>query len=133
MKERGTVKNVGKDSIAIEIVPPEECSKCSSCGAAKSRIINVDPSGFDEDVRKGDHVTVDVGAVTMMKVYALLYMIPLTVFVVSLLGTYAVIKHPLWSFISAVLATGFVYACVGRYVKKSPEFYPKICKTKHRS
>jgi len=128
MKERGTVKSVCKDSIAIEIVPPEECSKCSSCGAAKSRIINVDPSGFDEDVRRGDQVTVDVGAVTMMKVYALLYMIPLTVFVVSLLGTFAVIKHPLWSFISALLTTCCAYVLIGRYIKKRPEFHPTVCK-----
>jgi len=130
MREEGIVKSIKNGNVIVETVPPEGCKGCASCGAASPRAISLNLSEF-KDIKEGDCVTIDVQETAMMKVYILLYAIPLAVFVLSILLTYVLFREPLWSFISALLATCFVYVYVGRYVKGRSEFSPKICKIKH--
>ncbi|MBU0570442.1 MAG: SoxR reducing system RseC family protein [Candidatus Omnitrophica bacterium] len=126
MQENGVVKGI-KDGVAtVEIIPWDECKTCGSCGAAQPRSIKVSADDFG-DIRCGDPVTVNVAPPAMLKVYLLLYAVPLVVFVGLILTGYAVSGHPLWSFVGAILATICVYVLIGRYMRNKPEFLPQIC------
>ncbi len=126
MKEDGVVKEIKYGRVTVEIIPSDECKGCGSCGAAQPRSVKVGADGLG-DIRKGDCVTVNVETPTMLKVYLLLYAVPLVVFVGLILIGYAVSGHPLWSFTGAVLATVCAYVLIGRYMKNKPEFSPQIC------
>ena len=132
MREEGIVKSIEKGNIVIETIPSGECKGCGSCGAARPRTISLDPSAF-KDIKEGDRVTIDVDASAMMKLYILLYAVPLIVFVVSILTAYAILGEPLMSFATSLLITISVYTCVGRYLKSRPEFSPTICRIKRAS
>ena len=129
MKENGLVKEIKDGVITVEIIPHEECKGCGSCGAAQPRSVKVGASDLG-DIREGDPVTVNVEDPDMLKVYLLLYAVPLAVFVSLILVGYAVFGHPLWSFGVAILATVCVYALIGRYMKNKPEFLPTLCSRK---
>ena len=126
MKENGVVKKINDGVVTVEIIPPEECKGCGSCGAAQPRFVNVNADGLG-DIQEGTPVTVNVDAPAMLKVYLLLYGVPLVVFVSLILVVYAILGNPLWSFAIAVLTTVSVYGLIGRYMKNKPEFLPKIC------
>jgi positive regulator of sigma E activity len=126
MKENGVVKGIKNGVVTVEIIPPEECKGCGSCGAAQPRFVNVSADDL-EDIQEGAPVTVNVAAPAMLKVYLLLYGIPLVVFVALILAGYAILGNPLWSFAIAIFATVCVYVLIGRYMKNKPEFLPTIC------
>jgi len=124
MKEEAVIVKVEGDKAVIETVPKDECRKCSCCGLA--RPININAADI-QGLKEGDHVTIDVSSSEMMKIYLLLYVFPLIVFVSGILILYAFFRNPLISFSGALLATILAYVGVGRYVKTRTVFSPRIC------
>ncbi len=126
MKEEGIIVKIEEKRAVIKTVPTEECRTCSRCGLARSRRINITAADIQE-FKEGDHVTIDVSSLEMMKVYLILYVFPLTVFVSGILILYAFFRNPLISFAGALLATIGAYAGVGWYVRTRTVFSPRIC------
>ena len=126
MREEGVVICIGEETSVIETLPAKECKGCASCGASRPRRIKVDSRSL-EGVKAGDHVTIDVPAFSMMKLYMLLYGLPLVVFAGVVLFLYYFSKNPLISFLVAAAATGLVYLITGKYLRNRTEFMPTVC------
>jgi len=125
MKERGVVREIkGKEAI-IEVMPGEECTKCCSCGSSRPRRITVAPEEINGAVT-GDEVEVEIMTGSMMKVYFLVYGLPLMVFVVSILAAHKLSGSPAVSFLSAIVATTGAYLLVGKAFKARPGLTPLI-------
>ena len=129
MKENGKVIKIENGMATVEITPEKECVKCRSCGMGRPRRMVVD-AGMLRGAQEGDHVVVDVAALTMMKVYFLLYGAPLVVFTSLILIVYLISRDPLISFSAACLGTILSYIAVGKYIKNRPDLSPKICPRK---
>ncbi len=129
MKEQGTVIEIKGNEAIVEIAPHDKCTKCCSCGAGKPRRFTVSGENA-KGLAVGDRVEVDVATSSMMRVYLLLYGLPLVVFVAAVLLLYAIIGSPLISFTGALTATVAVYFALGFYARKSRGLSPKVTVTK---
>ena len=126
MKEKGTVRRLEAGAAVIEIVPPDACTKCCSCSAAKPKRVRIDGSNMPE-VAVGDTVTVEIDTSSMMKVYLMIYALPLLVFVCALLGAYAVTDSPVLSFTAGLAGTAITYFIISRYIQAHPMALPQSC------
>ncbi len=125
MKEEGTVVRVDGNSASIEIRPHEECAKCCSCGAHKPRQITV--SGEKEKKLKvGDRVMVEIDPSIMMKLYLILYAMPLGVFAIAVLLLYYLSGSPLLGFTGAIVCTAGTYFAAGWLIRNNPVFTPRV-------
>jgi positive regulator of sigma E activity len=126
MKEEGKIIKIEGSEAVIEVSPQEACSKCCSCGAARARRVTVS-ADKTAGLSVGDIVEVEVDTSSMMKVYILMYGIPLVAFLFSIFSLYLVSSSPPVSFVGAILATGIIYLFIGRYMRSRPGFSPEIC------
>jgi positive regulator of sigma E activity len=126
MKEEGIVIKIGKDTATIEIPPRKECTKCCSCGASGPRrtVVSGDKA---KGLRVGDRVEIDIETGSMMRVYILLYALPLAAFVMAALILHAVFRSPAASFAGAIISTIITYMLVGFYIRRNPGFSPDVC------
>ena len=124
MKEQGIVIEIKNSEAIVEVSPSEACSKCCSCGAGRPRKITL-PAG---NLKAGDKVEVEVDTSSMMKVYCLLYGIPLVVFVSTLIVTYYFSNSPIISFVGGIAGTAISCLLAGIYLRRRSEFIPQICK-----
>jgi positive regulator of sigma E activity len=125
MKEEGIIVELKEDLVIVEIKPHEECHKCGSCGAARPRRITV----FGEQVQGlsvGDKVQIEMDSSTMLKIYSLLYGIPLVVFTGTVLFLYFIIQSPLMSFTGAIILTALSYIITGLYTRRSNSLTPRM-------
>lgn len=123
MKETGKILKVEEDKAIVEITPAEACTKCCSCSAAKTKTVSVELFGR-EALKAGDRVELDIEDGSMMKVYTILYVVPLTVFIASILIIYSAAASPIVSFAGAILLTGVTYTGIALYLKKNPACIP---------
>jgi len=127
MKERGKVVEARSGTIVIEVKPHEECHKCGICGAGRPRRVSVSGEkahGFSV----GDTVEIAMESSMMLKLYTLLYGIPLAVFTGTILALYALSGAPVASFAGALAATIITYAGAGLYIRKNPGLSPRVTK-----
>ena len=129
MKEKGTVMSLEGGAAVIEITPADACTKCCSCSAAKPKRVRIDGSNMPE-VAVGDMVTVDIDTSSMMRVYLMIYALPLLVFVGALLGAYAVTASPILSFTAGLAGTAITYFIISRYIQAHPMALPQACVSK---
>ncbi|MFH1877497.1 MAG: SoxR reducing system RseC family protein [Candidatus Omnitrophota bacterium] len=127
MKEEGIVIKLDKKSGIIEISPREACTKCCSCGASKPRRVVI-PCDKLKGIKEGDTVEIEIKTASMMKVYLILYAMPLAFFAASIFISYAATRSPLVSFFIAIAATGVSYALAAMIIRKTPELSPNICR-----
>ena len=126
MKEKAVVISTKEREALVRTVPNEKCSGCCSCGASKSRSFTVS-LGEMSPPKEGDMLEIEVDPASMIKVYLILYAIPLLVFVLALVGVYAVTASPLLSFALASAVLGAVYLAIGYIVRRSPTLLPAVC------
>ncbi|MFA6636536.1 MAG: SoxR reducing system RseC family protein [Candidatus Omnitrophota bacterium] len=126
MKEKAVVISTKEREALVRTVPNEKCSGCCSCGASKSRSFIV-PLGGMSSPKEGDILEIEVNPSSMIGVYLILYAIPLLVFVLALIGAYAVTASPLLSFALASSVLGAVYLAIGYIVRRSPALLPAVC------
>ncbi len=126
MKEEGKVIKISKGIATIEITPRKECTKCCSCNAARFRHITISGEKA-KALSMGDHVEIEISTASMMKIYILLYGVPLLAFVVGVFSLYAFFKSPIISFIGAFISTLLAYLMVGFYIRRNFNFSPDIC------
>ncbi len=125
MKEEGIVVQVGEGFAVVEVGPREECHKCASCAAARPRRLTV--SGEDaEGLAVGDPVEVEIACSSMMRVYLLLYAVPLAAFVGAVFVLHAITRSPVISFIGALAATVIAYMCVGLCMRRKGGVSPEV-------
>ena len=126
MKEKGKVISVRGGEAVIEVMPAEACTKCCSCSAARQRRVRVGLEKMPE-VSPGDDVTIEIATSSMMRIYLLIYALPLAVFTAVLFGVYAVSASSVCSFASALAGTAITYFLISRYIKKYPVSLPSAC------
>jgi positive regulator of sigma E activity len=126
LKEKAVVISAREREALVRTIPNEKCSGCCSCGAAKSRSFTV-PLGEMDPPKEGEILEIEVNPASMMGVYLIIYAIPLLVFVIALIGVYAVTASPLLSFILASAFLGAVYLAIGYLVRRSPALLPAVC------
>jgi positive regulator of sigma E activity len=127
VKEKGIVLEVKDNIVAVEVKPHEECHKCGICGAGRPRKITVTGEGA-QGLASGDKVDLEIEPAVMLKIYSLLYGIPLIVFVGMSLFLYAALHSPLISFAGALAATSLTYIATGFYTRNSPHLSPRVIK-----
>jgi positive regulator of sigma E activity len=125
MKEEGTVVRVDKNSASIEIKPHEECTKCCSCGAHRPRQVTVSGEKAKK-LKAGDRVMVEIDSSAMMRLYLVLYAVPLGVFVIAALLLFSLSGSPLLSFSGAIVCTAGSYFAAGRLIRTDPAFSPEV-------
>jgi len=126
MKEKGKVISVDGQAAVIETLPAEACSKCCSCGAGKPRRLTVTgekAAGLSE----GELVEIEISDSSMMRVYLMMYALPLAVFVLGVFLIYYFTGSPLVSFIAALAATAGTYTAIGYLIKKGVPLVPDTC------
>jgi positive regulator of sigma E activity len=126
MKENGKVIEVTGGSAVIEVAPREVCTKCCSCRASELRRITISGEKA-KGLKEGDLVEIDIEAAMMLRIYILLYGIPLAAFLGSLLAVYAVFRSPIISFLGGMAGTVIVYMAAGYYIRKKRMFSPNVC------
>jgi positive regulator of sigma E activity len=126
MKEKGTVISVKGGEAVIEVMPAEACTKCCSCSASRQRRVKVGREKAP-GVSPGDDVTIEIDTSSMMKIYLVIYAVPLLVFTGVLFGVYAASESSIYSFVSALVGTVITYYLISRYIKKYPLFLPSAC------
>ena len=126
MRKKATVERILPDGRAELLVRREsacsgDCHKCGGCGGVEQvlRLTAKDTIG----VRKGDIVYVESNGAVVLKAAALLYFLPLALFLAAYL---AAINLDGWTF--AVGCGGFLLGLLpavlyDRYVKKHPPEY----------
>jgi len=125
MKEKCTIKKITDKEVFLETLPGVECSKCCSCSAANARniVISKEQAGA---VKEGDKVEVTVQNQYMMKIYIMLYAIPLAVFVGSILILSVFFTSPIWNFLYAFLLTLVAYLFISIYIRRHTYFLGDI-------
>lgn len=126
MKETGKVISVNGGQALIEVIPAEACTKCCSCSASRPRRVKVGREKVPR-VAPGDLVTIEIDTSSMMRIYLVIYAVPLLVFTGVLFGVYAVSASSILSFVLALTGTAITYYLVSRYIKKYPMFLPTAC------
>lgn len=125
MKEEGKVIRAEKGIAVVEITPSEQCTKCCSCGASKARQVTV--AGEEaSSLAVGQKVRVEIDSSVMMRLYLLIYAVPLTVFISAVILLHTFTGSPIISFAGALAATVAVYLFVGHFIKRNPRFSPTV-------
>jgi len=126
MREKGIIKDIENGIATIETVPSDECRGCKTCGSSSPKTLRM---GLDagEGLMPGDQVEIEVPSSSMMKVYLLLYAVPLTVFLGTALLIYMICFDPLLSFAGSLAATVSAYFLVAFYLRDRKEYMPRIC------
>jgi positive regulator of sigma E activity len=127
MKEHGKVIKIDRGEALVEIEPEGTCTKCASCNASGKRYTAI-PAEKAASLKEGDLVEIEVSGKELVKVYLLLYALPLAVFTLSVLMCDLFKCSPPVSFGSAILATAAVYLVAGRTAKKYGAMNCKVSK-----
>ena len=125
MKEEGTVIRIEKDIAVVEITPSEKCTKCCSCGASKARQVTVAGEAASS-LAVGQKVKVEIDSSVMLKLYLMVYAVPLAVFVSVVILLHIFTGSPIISFTGALAATILVYLVMGHFIKTNPSFSPTV-------
>jgi positive regulator of sigma E activity len=125
MKEEGKVIRADKDLAVIEITPSEKCTKCCSCGASKARQVTVTGENAT-GLAAGQRVKIDIESSVMMRLYLMIYAVPLAVFVATVIILHLFTESPIISFTVALAATILVYMGMGYFLKRDPRFSPTV-------
>jgi len=125
MKETGKVTKIENGQATVEIEGKEACSKCNVCKEAKTKTTIISGEKARQ-VKIGDHVEINIDSSVLLRVYALLYLIPLVIFVGSTLISYFIFNSPIKSFFIGCVCTGLGYMIVGRHIKKKEYFLPNV-------
>lgn len=125
MREKGKVIKIEGLSAEIEIEPKEACSKCCACSGRKDHKVLYTGEKV-QGLKVGDTVEVEVEPGSMMRVYALLYGLPLVSFIATLIVVYLIAKSPLFSVACGMLAIVLSYFLSGLCIRKIPELAPRI-------
>jgi len=129
VKEQGKVIKTENGKVTIEISPKEACTKCCSCTASKMRHIVISEEK-DKNLSIGDIIEYEIPSSQMLKIYLLLYGIPLVVFVGAILAVYAFYAHPLISFFAGLAATILSYIIIGLFIRKASWYLGSVCAKK---
>ncbi|MFH1798912.1 MAG: SoxR reducing system RseC family protein [Candidatus Omnitrophota bacterium] len=111
MKEKGIVIKKDEKGVIVEIIHEEKCTRCCSCAVAEKRQIKV-PAPAAKGIERGDKVTIEVDSSVMLKVYFLLYGLPVTIFVISLCVIQKLAGVPILSFFGGLFLTGISLALI---------------------
>ena len=126
MKDCGKIIKIDEKNITIEISPQAECQKCGACHGAKKRQLAIPVKPKYKDLAIGDNVDLIIEDSIMLKVYMLMYGLPLVIFVAGIVLTYFITEHPLISFAAALILTAITYLFLGKYTRTNEAFLPKI-------
>lgn len=126
MKEKAIVVKVKDKEVVVRTIPDEKCSGCCSCGAAEGRSFTV-PISKTTSLCEGDTLEIEVAPGGLMRVYLIIYAIPLFVFVAVLIASYGATTSPLWSFMLASTALGAAYFIIGFLARKCQGILPAAC------
>lgn len=126
MKEKGKVVSIEEGDAVVALDSREACSKCCACDPTKrgSNITVRSPQA--EGLSVGDTVEVEITCTSMMKIYTILYGVPLLVFVGIMLVIYGLSKSPVASFAGAIISTILTYLLIGYYIKRTSGIMPDI-------
>lgn len=125
MKEQGYIIKIENTTATVEVRPHEACSKCCSCGAGKKRQVIVTSPNV-QDMTIGQEVEVEVDDKVMLKVWLLLYGLPLVAFLAGLLVTNVFTKEPIIAFLAGLACTILTFLAVGRFLRNKPSYSPSI-------
>ncbi|MBD3379037.1 MAG: hypothetical protein GF408_01075 [Candidatus Omnitrophica bacterium] len=126
MKETGYIVEIKDNELIIEIRPHEACSKCCSCGAGKKRQMTVSSSGIS-DPAIGDKVGVEIDDSVMLRVYGLVYGIPLVIFTMGIVLSYLFLtRSPGVSFLVGLILMGASFFLTTRVFKNNPKYSPRV-------
>lgn len=126
MREEGIIIKIEDGFAVIKTIPSKECKCCSACASGRPREIRIKVDNADK-YAAGDRIVVEVPSHSIIKLYMLLYGLPLLTFMAALTGVYYFSQNPVLSFFAAVASTLFTYVCVGRLLSRNQSFIPKIC------
>jgi len=125
MKETGKIVQMTDKSIVIETDAHEACTKCCSCQNSEGKQITLD-NHYDENFSVGDKVEIEISPVRILRVYLLLYALPLTIFVGGVFAANLLTLSPIISFIVGMAATILSYIVISRQIKKRDGFSSEI-------
>ncbi|MFH1837050.1 MAG: SoxR reducing system RseC family protein [Candidatus Omnitrophota bacterium] len=117
MKEQGTVITRDADTATVRIEKSEACSKCCSCKAAETRTVILSGEAA-KGLKTGDRVEIGAEPSTLLRVYSVLYLVPLIVFAGTVFTAFKMIKDPIKSFFIAIVLTSATYVIIGKKWKK---------------
>lgn len=126
MKEKAIVVKVKEKEVVVRTIPDEKCSGCCSCGASEGRSFTM-PISETTSFREGDTLEIEVAPGSLMRVYLVIYAIPLLIFVAVLIASYKATASPLWSFVLACAALGAAYFIIGFLARKHQGIFPQAC------
>ncbi len=127
MNEQGIIVKKEKGQLVVRTFLHKECKGCKTCGAGKPREIIVKQEGI-EDFKEGDKVEITIDTTKMLRVYLLIYGIPLVVFASSVILVDLLVNNPAISFITAIFLTAISFLSIGRFLKGKTEYLPQITK-----
>jgi positive regulator of sigma E activity len=131
LKEKTVVMKVDGNEALVRTIPDEKCSGCCSCGASKVRKFRVGIADTGP-VLEGDILEVEVNALSMLRVYILIYVFPLFLFVVSLVAVHIFTGSPPASFAVSCLVLGAAYLFIGYFFRVNPSGLPAASVKKRR-
>jgi len=125
MKELGKIIEVTDKFVIVETDVHEECSKCCSCQASRGRQISI-RNKRDKKFSVGDKVEIVVETKSMMRVYVLLYAVPLVIFLSGVLAAHFITHSPIVSFAAGIAVLVLCYAVLSIYIKNRHGFSAEI-------
>ncbi|MDD5634532.1 MAG: SoxR reducing system RseC family protein [Candidatus Omnitrophica bacterium] len=126
MREEGKIVDITGKNVVVEVSPKDTCTKCCSCNAAYKRKL-VLANDKAKSLKIGDQVEVEVDTASIMKIYLLLYAVPLLLFIITVFMVYFMTMKPVVSVAAGVFAIVISYVAVGTIIKNNKKFYPAIC------
>ncbi|MFH1395643.1 MAG: SoxR reducing system RseC family protein [Candidatus Omnitrophota bacterium] len=125
MRQTGKIIKIENGFLIIEFEKHEVCTKCCSCSAGKLKKIEI-PQKQYQNFFPGDRVEIEINSSKMLKIYSLLYGIPLVVFTATICVVYFFANSPIISFAAAITATISTYLILGAYIKTKEGFSSEI-------
>ncbi|MFH1310138.1 MAG: SoxR reducing system RseC family protein [Candidatus Omnitrophota bacterium] len=125
MKQTGRIVKIEKKILTIEFEKHEACTKCCSCSAGKIKRIEV-PQKQCQNFLPGERVDIEINSARMLKVYILLYGLPLIIFTAIICVIYFFTNSSIKSFLAALTATIITYLILGVYIKTKEGFSSEI-------
>jgi len=125
MKEVGKIIEVTDKVVVVETDVHEKCSKCCSCQASRGRQVSIRNKG-DEKFSVGDKVEIVVETKSILRVYLLLYAVPLVIFLGGVLAVHFITHSPIVSFAAGIALLGLCYAVLSIYIKNRHGFFAEI-------
>jgi len=125
MKETGKIVQITNKSIVIETDTREACTKCCSCQNSEAKQITL-ANHYDENFFVGDKVEIEIRPARMLRVYLLLYALPLIIFVGGVVAANLLTPSPIISFVAGMAATILSYIVISGQIKKRDGFSSEI-------